>query len=73
MVTILTMVASVIGSIFKVIATGFYMIFKGLGLMVWWLLKGLAYGLWYGVIMLPVYIYRLFKRLFKSKNEGAAE
>ena len=73
MVTILTMVASVIASIVKVISTGFYMIFKGLGLMVWWILKGAAYGLWYGVIMLPVYIVRIFKRLFKSKSEGAAQ
>ena len=56
------MIMSVISSVFQAIFTGIIMIFRGIGLMLWYILKYLGLALWYGVIMLPVYIVRLFKR-----------
>jgi len=69
MTIIISMIISVLRSIVSAIITGFAMIFKGLGLIIWYTLKYLGLGLWHGVIMLPVYIVRLFR---KPKNEGAA-
>ena len=59
---IFTMVLSIVSSVSKTVFTGIVLIFKGIGLMLWYILKYLGLALWYGVIMLPVYIVRLFKR-----------